>query len=268
MKHSDLFPQPDLQLFADGGAAGEGSGAGETTGETAAVAVPQEAPTEEADKNDAFERLIRGEYKEAYQKKVQDTIRRRLRANQEDLSRYQRLIPTLELLGKRYGLTPDDQGHYDPCALQEALQTDAKRHEAKERKDAISRQLHEAQSRRQAVQWARQAQALQELYHGFDLRKELKDPQFKRLMQAGVDLRAIYELRHKEELLPAAMAYAAKAVEQRLSNKLAAAGSRPAENGCTARSAAVSQKDVSKFTRQDRLDIIRRVQRGERISFP
>ena len=48
---------------------------------------------------------------------------------------------------------------------------------------------------------------------------------------------------------------------------LAANGARPQENGMSSKSAAVVKSDVSQLTTADRQEIIRRVQRGEKIRF-
>ena len=107
MKNIHLIPMLNLQLFAEGGAgagAGEG-GTAEGQGVTEAAALPQtkgeknnplanvkygiqeeEAPaakvqkeTVAPDRNATFEALIKGEYKDLYDAKMQDTIQKRLK---------------------------------------------------------------------------------------------------------------------------------------------------------------------------------------------
>ena len=56
-------------------------------------------------------------------------------------------------------------------------------------------------------------------------------------------------------------------VEQKLTNKIIAGGQRPTENGMNSQGAAVVKSDVSQLSKADRQEIIRRVQRGERIRF-
>ena len=72
---------------------------------------------------------------------------------------------------------------------------------------------------------------------------------------------------HKDEIIPAAMQFTAKAVEQKLTNKIIANGARPAENGNSSQGASVTKSDVSQLTKADRAEIARRVARGEKISF-
>ena len=314
MQRNDLFPPLELQLFAD--AAGDTGVAG-ATGETAAAAVPQntqaetplsevkygiqteetQAPTESAaqpqetppDRNAAFEKLIKGEYKDLYDAKVQDTLKRRLKGTQETAERYRQLAPTLEMLGRKYGIRPDQNGAYDIAALNKAIEDDDSYYEKEameqglsveqfkqmrkmERENAeLRRRMQEQQTRENAsrlyAQWMEQAGQVKTVYPSFQLEAELKNGKFVDLLKAGIDVRSAYEVLHKDEIIPAAMQFTAKTVEQKLANKIAAAGQRPVENGNSGQSAAIVKSDVSQLTKADRREIIRRVQRGETIRF-
>ena len=112
-----------------------------------------------------------------------------------------------------------------------------------------------------------QADSLKAVYPTFDLNAEVENPQFRQLLRSGIDVRTAYEVIHKDEIIPAAMQFTAKTVEQKIANKIASGGSRPAENGMANQGAATVKSDVSKLTRADREEIIRRVQRGEKIRF-
>lgn len=309
MQRNDLFPPLELQLFAD--AAGD-TGAAGATGDTAAAAVPQntqsETPLPEVkygiqaeetapaqpqevppDRNAAFEKLIKGEYKDLYDAKVQDTVKRRLKGTQETADRYRQLAPTLEMLGKKYGIRPDRNGAYDIAALNKAIEDDDSYYEKEameqglsveqfkqirkmERENAdLRRQMQEQRTRENAsrlyAQWMEQAGQVKTVYPSFQLEAELKNAKFADLLKAGIDVRSAYEVLHKDEIIPAAMQLTAKTVEQKLTNKIAAAGQRPVENGNSGQSAAIVKSDVSQLTKADRREIIRRVQRGETIRF-
>lgn len=304
----------DLQLFAEAGAAAPAA----TTGDTAAAAVPQRAgkgnnplsevkygiqpedktapatsdpatETPAVDRNAAFEAMIKGEYKDLYDQRMQDVVQRRLRGSKETLERYEQLQPTLAMLGERYGLKPDEKGNFDLAALEKAIQEDDSYYEAeaeqrglsvKELKDIkkierenadLRRRVQEQKSRDQAnqiyAQWNRDAAQLKTVYPSFDLKAEMANPQFGQLLQAGIDMRTAFEVLHKDEIIPAAMQYTAKTVEQQIGRSLAANAKRPPENGGSGQGAAIVKNDVSQLTKADRAEIIRRVQRGEKIVF-
>ena len=322
MKHNELFRQLNLQLFADGGGAGGDGGTGSVgaTGDTAAAAVPQNPqkvrtknpladvkygiqkeqnapPAEEhspqeqqkPDRNAEFEKLIKGDYKDQYDQKVQDTVKRRLKSTQDTLERYQKLTPTLEMLGRKYGISPDQNGHYDAEALHKAIQEDNSFYEKEAQERGLSveqfkqmrkmelenaelqRRVQQQNSREKANQlyrqWSQEANALQSVYPAFDLKAELQNPKFGELLSAGIDVRTAYEVLHKDEIIPAAMQFTANEMERKLVNKVMANAQRPAENGAGGQGAAIVKSDVSQLTKEDRQEIIRRVQRGEKISF-
>ena len=95
----------------------------------------------------------------------------------------------------------------------------------------------------------------------------MQNQKFVDLLRSNIDVRTAYEVLHKDEIIPAAMQFTAKTVEQKLTNKIIANGARPAENGMAAQGAALVKSDVSQLTKADREEIIRRVQRGEKIRF-
>jgi hypothetical protein len=95
----------------------------------------------------------------------------------------------------------------------------------------------------------------------------MQNPQFRQLLQSNVPVRTAFEVIHRDEIIPAAMQYTAKTVEQKLANKLVANGARPAENGSSGQSATITKSDVSQLTKEDRREIARRVARGEKIVF-
>ena len=72
---------------------------------------------------------------------------------------------------------------------------------------------------------------------------------------------------HKDEMIPAAMQYTAKTVEEKIVNSIRANGTRPIENGMSSQSAATVKKNVLDLTKADRLEVERRVRNGEKISF-
>ena len=115
--------------------------------------------------------------------------------------------------------------------------------------------------------WMQQAEDAKKVYPSFDLRAEMNNPKFVDLLRSNIDVRTAYEVLHKDEIIPAAMQFTAQQVESKLAKSIASGASRPSENGMSSQSAAVVKSDVSQLSKADRAEIIRRVQRGEKIRF-
>lgn len=319
MQRHLYFPQFSLQLFAVGAAGGTGDGgagnAAGTTGVIAADAVPQtkgvkgnplaavkygkqevvqdaDAPKEDEpaeaatppDRNAEFERLIKGEYKDLYDAKVNETVRRRHEKVKETVDKYNALMPTLELLAKKYGVSADDaealgraveedSSYYEEEAMQKGVTVEElKRVKKIERENAELRRFkQEQQAREQSAKlyadWMDQAKNIKTVYPSFDLDAEMKNPEFVRILRAGIDMKTAFEVLHKDEIIPVVMQYTARAVEEKIANRVMAGDVRPSENGMSAQSAAITKSDVEKLTKADIKEIQRRVARGERISF-
>ena len=305
----------NLQLFAEGTGSGTGgdggTGAEGTMGATVTAAMSQKKgvksnplanvvygkQTEEAspvsevktettteDRNAKFEELIKGEYKDLYDARMQDTIQKRLKASKETVDKYNALSPTLETLAKKYGVDAnniealnkaiqEDDSYYEEEALEKGMTVQQLKEIKKmEREHAeLKKMMDEKQRREQAgkqyAQWMQQAEEAKRIYPNLNLDTEAKNPQFLRLLNSGVDVATAYKAIHMDELIPAAMQYTAKTVEQKITNKIASNGARPIENGISSQGATVVKSDVSKLTKADRQEIIRRVARGEKISF-
>lgn len=315
-----FYQRLDLQLFAEGaggtgaGGAGVGTGAEGSTSVTEGNALPQskrgvknnpladvkygiqddpqdtavetttEAVTEPVDRNAEFEKLIKGEYKDLYDARMQDTIQRRLKGTKETVDKYNALTPTLELLARKYGVDAtniealnraieEDDSYYEDEALEKGITVEQlKEYKKMEKENAKLRQQMREQENRENGQklyaeWMRQADEAKKIYPSFDLRAEMNNPKFIDLLKANIDVRTAFEVVHKDDIIPAAMQYTAKTVEQKITNKIIANGGRPVENGNSSQGATVVKSDVSKLSKADRAEIIRRVAAGEKIRF-
>ena len=311
MENKLFFRKLNLQLFAEGAGGDGGTGADGAMGVTATAAMSQNKgaksnplanvkygiqPTEEAspaaevnptpteDRNAKFEELIKGEYKDLYDARVQDTVQKRLKGSKETVEKYEALTPTLEILAKKYGVDAsdikalnaaieEDDSYFEEEALEKGITVQQLKEIRKvERENAeLKRQMDEQNRKDNAAQqyatWMRQAEEAKRLYPNLNFEAETQNPQFRQLLMSGIDVGTAYLVVHKDEVIPAAMQYTAKTVEQKLTNKVIANGARPAENGNSSQSATVVKSDVSQLSKADRQEIIRRVQRGEKIRF-
>ena len=299
------IPMLNLQLFAEGAGAGEG-GTAEGQGVTEAAALPQtkgvknpladvkygiqeEAPAAEVqtaapDRNAEFEALIKGQYKDLYDAKMQDTVQKRLKGQKETVDKYNALQPVLEILGKKHGVDAndiealtkaihEDDSYFEDEALERGMTVQQlKEFKKMERENAELKAMKDEQKRQEEgkklyAAWMQQADEAKKVYPSFDLRAEMNNPKFLDLLRSNIDVRTAYEVLHKDEIIPAAMQFTAQTVESKIAKSIASNGARPSENGMSSQSAAVVKSDVSQLSKADRAEIIRRVQRGEKIRF-
>ena len=304
----------NLQLFAEGGASTGGTGDGGTGAEGAmgvtesaaktqqkgaknplsavkyGVQGKEEAPASEVqkvsteDRNAKFEELIKGEYKDLYDARVQDTIQKRLKGSKEISDKYNALTPTLELLARKYGVDAsdinalnkaieDDDTFFEEEALEKGVSVEHLKELRKvQRENAEFKKAEEARKNKEQTdrifaQLIEQEKQAKSVYPNLDLKTELQNENFQRLISSGIDVKTAFEVIHKDEIIPAAMQYTAKQVEQKVVSNIRANGMRPKENGISSQGASEVKSDVSKLTKADRDEIARRVRRGERITF-
>ena len=116
---------------------------------------------------------------------------------------------------------------------------------------------------------AMQGEEMKKTFPDFDLRREMENETFRRLVapNSGLDVRAAYYAVHHAELEPQAMAYGIQRATQQMSQTLQANRARPVEgalkNGRPA-DVAINPKTMG---REERQKLIERARRGEKIVF-
>ncbi len=170
----------------------------------------------------------------------------------------------LSLFGES-GTAPGTEGTHAPPGTQPVAPApgESGRMTSHFRAQTPHRSHAEAGARQLLTRLWEQNPQVQAEYPGFDLRAELKDRGFFRLVRSGVPVRQAYELSHMEEI----KAKAARNAAQQMAARMRARSARPAENGTSSRSAVTVKSDVSKLTSAERAEIARRVARGETIAF-
>lgn len=232
----------------------------------------------------SFEELIAGAYKADFDARVQKILDRRFKAAKMLEAEREKVSPIVGMLAAKYGQDPE---HLDYAALQKAMEEDDALYEqeALERglpveavkamrkteveNRTLRRTLEEQERERKAQesyqQLCRQAEKVREVYPSFNLAAEMQNPDFGRLVANGVDARTAFEVIHKDEIIPAAMQLSAQRTEEKLSKAIQANSERPSENGVSSAAAAVVKIDPRTFSKQQRVDLRRRVARGEKI---
>jgi hypothetical protein len=265
----------NLQLFAEGG-----EGAGEAG--TDAQGEAQQAAEAAAKHAEDWNNLIKGDFREDYEKAIKSHVDRRFKHQaelEEQIGRSQKLVA---FLSERYG-TDDEQGILDAIMNDDALFEK----EAAERglnvdqykefkrlefdKQQADAELEEIE-RQRAVQatyeeWVHQSEALKQLYPDFDLETELANDKFASLLSNNIDMQTAYQVCHMNDVITGAMATTAKTVAERVTDSIRAKGLRPLENGIGSASQPVSVKtDINNMSLDDMKNLARRAARGETIT--
>lgn len=237
-----------------------------------------------ADDRQAKYEAFKNEFKDLLDAEKQDLVMKRLKSSKDTVDKYNASIPVLEMLGHKYGVDYNDaqallnaieadDSYYEDEAIEKGISVEQlKAFRKMERENAeLKRQMDEVNVREQADRiyagWMDEASSLKQVYPGFDLNTELQNPRFVDLLRSNIDVRTAYEVIHKDEIIPAAMQFTARQVEQKLTNRIMSGQNRPQENGLGNRSPAVVKSDVSQLSKEDRAEINRRVAMGEKIRF-
>jgi len=238
--------------------------------------------------DESFEDLIKGRYKQDFEKKIQSILQPRLKTANENKATLDKINQIVPLLNQKFGLEDgatiddlvkkvnDDDSLYEDEALKMGVSTDVVRdmHRLqRERDEAVQAQqqsVEEARIQAHFEHLSRQAEAFRQIVPGFDLMAEINaSPEFARLTspEVNIPVETAYRAVHAREIESGAMAYGAQRAAQQVAASVKANGQRPAENGMGAQNGAVVGVDPSKLTLKDIEQIKARIRKGEQISF-
>ena len=176
-----------------------------------------------------------------YNRKMQEVVKSRLRAERSSEERLKVLSPALEALSRRYGVADGDDAALAAAIAAEPVESPQQKAEA-----AIA--AHFRGMEEQAAH----------------LRQALRDPAFARLTApGGVGVEDAFFALHRGELQTAAMEAAARGAAEKLSRAIQAGARRPSENGAGAAAAPVF--DYRKASREEREALKERIRRGEKV---
>lgn len=305
-----MLKKLNLQLFGEGG--GDGAGAASSgTGSDTGVAVENgrgqsddmqasnssaktqdgltagrsDGDTEPKTRSQSFDELIKGEFKDEFNKKTQDIINRRFKETKGLEERLRTHDTIMNMLASKYNVDAsdiqslqkaleDDESFYEEEAMEKGLTINQLKEfkklerannefmmkEAERQKEERTRQIQD--------EWGRQAEELKAKYglDNFSLEEEISNPEFQKLLSVGISVDSAYKAIHMDEMIGGAMAKTASTVREKMSNSIASRQARPSENGITSTSSQGFKKDVANMTKAERAELIRRSARGEVIS--
>ena len=190
------------------------------------------------DKDKEFDALIENEYKEQFSKKVQKIISKRLREVKNLKEENMRNVENKDEILRR-------------LALENRLLK--KRHED---------EFQLMKLRSEAQKMRKQAAETKEVYPEFDFEKEIRNPEFMRLLRLGVGVKNAYEVANIDAILEKNT----QAAEKKVVDSIRLKGNRPVENGSEGASGILLSGNASKLSRKERAELARRAAKGERIS--
>lgn len=315
-----------LQLFADGAGEGAAPGAGDGEGQAVgAVAKPttgrksnglenvvygvQPEDTQKDDvsekegskegtasdnsgKNagEAFDELIKGEYRDAFNQKMHAIINERMKKVNASVNALQekqdKLGPMLDMLASRYEVDASDIDGLvkafkadkvitDEVAAKSGMSMDQfeKVHDLEKQnmrmREQIQRTEQEQEGARLMEQWSREGEALKAKYGlpDFDLHTELANKDFVSILQHNGSVEAAYKAVHFDEIMMSGMAKATQTAKEDIVKSMSSKASRPGEAAASSKASVVVKKNVEELTSADMKEIKRRVRNGETISF-
>lgn len=226
-----------------------------------------------------------------YNKQMQSVVQSRLKNAKTAEESLAKLAPALEVLARRHGLDAenmdyealakainDDDSFYEDKALEMGVSLDtAKRIDQQERDHARqqreeARNLEEQKLRNHFMRLEQQGEALKQVFPNFDLRTELQNPVFARMVAPGTGIMSVedaYHAVHRKEIEAAQSQVIAQRTAEKISNAIQAGSRRPDENGTSGQSPSVTTFDYSKASREQREALKREIRaaaaRGEKL---
>ena len=255
------------------------------------VATAEENPTE--DKTDTPKARMSWDEIMAdpeYNKQMQAVIKSRLKTAGVAEEALAKMAPALEVLARKHGQDPakpdyealakainDDDAYYEEKALEMGVSVEAaKRIDQQERDSARqkreeARNLEQQKIRNHFTKLEQQGEALKKVFPSFDLRTELKNPAFARMVAPDMpfSVEDAYHTVHRKEIMSAGMQVTAQKTAEKMANAIQAGSRRPDENGTSGQSPSVTTFDYSKASKEQREALKRQIYaakaRGEKL---
>lgn len=234
--------------------------------------VTETAPEENTTDTDArFEELIKGEYSDAFSKRVQGIIHKRfskMKAMEKSLEAY---TPLKEHLGTLFPhISADDTEGLVEAFLKSTKENGTAKTEGKLSPDFLRScegllKMKAAERIKDVL--LRDSAELRRLYPSFDLKRELSSsPEMCRLITAGVPLRRAYEAVNMEKIMGSVLSEAVLRAKADAAESIRNS-TRVQENSLADRASSVKHTDVNNLTESEIRKIIADVGNGARVTF-
>lgn len=228
-----------------------------------------------------FEKLIKGDYKDEFDGRVQGIINERFKATKEQetkLASYEGLINSLKA---QYG-TEDlaqikaqlDSSHSRlemeaqeaGLSLDEYLQMKNVEESNAEWRAQEEQREREAQAKNIVQDWQHQVEDLRQTFPDIDIDSEIQNPRFASLLQNGIDVESAYFAVHHQDIMDGVATATAEAVRNEMSKIRMSNGIRPRETG-KVNKGLKKGFNINNLTREEMDELEERAKNGERIDF-
>lgn len=269
-----------LLTFFDG--EGTGSDSGQAAADQTGSDTTQVAAEEKEDLDADFEALIKGKYKAQYDARFQQGINARHKDYMQNKQQLESLNPMLDMLKEKYGVSDvselqkaimDDDSYYEQEAMDRGMTVEQLKYMKQMERENKAYKAREQESIKEQMQrekiegWLRQETEFKQKAPEFSLRAELENPEFERLLAAGVNVETAFNVIHQDEIMSGAMNYTAKKAVEKTVNDIKARGMRPSENGLGTTGAEPKKKTVGEMTGNEIIEMAKKAKKGEKISF-
>lgn len=134
-------------------------------------------------------------------------------------------------------------------------------------RNALEERLHRRSAARQYQAFLDEAEVLSKKVRGFDLKTELNDSRFCRLLQCGFSMEEAWQTVHMQQLLCAVVRQASENAAKKAVDQYRRWAARPEENGVKGQSGIARKTSVEHLTGRGIRDILRRVEKGAKVKF-
>ena len=225
-----------------------------------------------------------------YNKQMQAVVQSRLKSAKGAEESLGKLAPALEVLARKYNLDPanmdydtlakkisDDDDYYQEKALEMGVSVETAKKLDQMERDSVrekaqqEKTLQEQKIQQHIIKLEQQGEALKKVFPSFDLRKELQNPAFSRMVSPGVGLSVedAYYAVHRKEIQASASQVIAQQTAQKISNSIQAGSRRPDESGASSQAPSVSTFNYRTASREQREALKQRIRqaaaRGEKL---
>lgn len=261
-----------------------------------ATAVDEKNAPQKEEKRLNFDEMLKAnaDYNNAFNQRMQAAVNARLKNERERSKKANDALgvmaPAIEVMARKYGL---DAKNMDYAALAKAIENDdayyedkavemgtsidtAKRVDQMERaeerrKEAERISIEQQKMRNYFISLDNQERAMQKIFPNFNLKNELRNPAFARMVnpKVGISVEDAYYAVHRQELQAASMQVAVQKTAEQMSNAIASGTKRPVESGATVQAPSVTTFDYKNASREQReafkKDLRAKMARGEKV---